>query len=269
MYKYNGALVYQSHDDDGFIEVVERDGVRSLHFGTSPRQSSMYLREPDRLALEYVRAMTSWLLFKDIDDDELLVVGLGGGSITKFLLRHFTECRIKVIEARSGVVKIARSHFGLPLDPRLKIIVDDGGQYLRQRADSHRQRFGVAIVDAFDHEGMAESTCNKAFFEACQAVLKKDGILAVNLWGGTGNALFQQVALWLGLVFDWRILFLPVQGRSNIIGLAFNEAVPKPTLLALRQRAEALEQHYQIEFALFLKELKRHNSSTIEQIIQL
>ena len=62
MYKYNGMLIYQSHDDDGVLEVVERDGVRSLHFGSYPRQSSMSLDFPDTLELAYVRAMTAWML---------------------------------------------------------------------------------------------------------------------------------------------------------------------------------------------------------------
>ncbi|MDO9105458.1 MAG: spermine synthase [Methylovulum sp.] len=267
MYRYNGVLVYESHDDDGILEIVERDGVRSLHFGTFPRQSSMSLSEPDKLELEYVRAMTSWFLFKDNLDDEALIIGLGGGSLTKHLLYHFPDCRLKVIEYRHSVVKIARSHFGLPLDARLKIIVDDGGTYLRQRADTSQERYSVLIVDAFDHEGMAESICNKDFFDACKSVLKNDGLLVINLWGGTGNPLFQQVALWLGQVFGWKILFLPVQGRGNIIGLAFNHAVPIYSMKALREHALALEQRFGIEFTTFLKDIKKHNSSTINQLI--
>jgi spermidine synthase len=127
MYKYEGRLIHESHDDDGIIEVIERNGVRSLHFGSYPRQSSMLLADPDRLELDYVRAMTSWLLFKPTLDDDALIVGLGGGSLTRHLLQNFPECRLKAVEYRKSVVKIARSYFGLPLDSRLKIIVDDGG----------------------------------------------------------------------------------------------------------------------------------------------
>jgi spermidine synthase len=267
MYKYSGVLVYQSHDDEGILEVVEREGVRSLHFGSYPRQSSMILSDPDALALEYVRTMCSWLLFKDGLDDEALLLGLGGGSITKHLLYHFQGCRLKVIEFRNSVVKIARSHFGLPLDPRLKIIIDDAGAYLRQRSESHQERYSLLISDAFDHAGMAESLCNKTFFFDCQRVLKHDGIMVINLWGGTSDELFQQSVLWLGQAFDWRILLLPVVGRGNIIGLAFNEGVPMASLKALRERALALEDLYNIEFTTFLKEIKKHNSSTISKII--
>ncbi len=141
MYKYDGLLIHESHDDEGIIEVIDRKGVRSLHFGSHPRQSSMLLADPYKLELDYVRAMASWLLFKPALDDDALIIGLGGGSLTKHLLQHFPDCRLKAVEFRKSVVKIARSHFSLPLDHRLKIIVDDGGDYIRQRAEPYREHY--------------------------------------------------------------------------------------------------------------------------------
>jgi len=268
MYKYDGRLVYQSHDDEGILEVVESNGMRSLHFGSLPRQSSMRLADPDQLQLPYVRAMASWLLFKESLTDEALLVGLGGGSLTRHLLQHFPDCHLKVVEYRRGVVKIARSHFDLPLDPRLKIIVDDGARYIRQRTDSHSERYSLLFIDAFDDVGMAQSICNEAFFDACKAIMKSDGMMVINLWGGTNNPQFQQVALWLGRIFDWKILFLPVQDRGNIIGLAFNPQTPIYSLKALRLRAIALEQQYRIEFPVFLRDLVKHNASIINNVIK-
>jgi spermidine synthase len=268
MYRYDGRVIYESHDDDGILEVVECDGVRSLHFGSSPRQSSMLLTEQDKLHLDYVRAMTSWMLFKPTLDDEALIIGLGGGSLTKHLLHHFPECRLKAVEYRRSVVKIARSHFGLPLDPRLKVIIDDGASYVRQRTESETEKYSLMFIDAFDHEGMAPSICNHAFFDSCKLLLKKDGMLVINLWGGTNNPLFQQVSLWLGRTFDWRILFLPVKGRGNIIGLAFNEEAPLPSMKDLRTRAIVLEQLHPIEFIAYLKGIAKHNASVINNSIK-
>jgi spermidine synthase len=267
MYRYHGVLVYQSHDDDGVLEIIEREGVRSLHFGSFSRQSSMRLDAPDSLELEYVRTLTRWLLFKPELTGQTLLIGLGGGSISKFLWQHFPNCQLRVIEYRDSVVKIAQSHFALPKDARMKIIIDDGGKYVLERQESQRQQYELMIVDAFDHDGMAASTYHREFFDACQALLTRDGILAINLWGGTGNPIFQQVALWLGQVFDWRILFIPVQGRGNIIGLAFNKAVPTYAMADLKVTAKHLAERYQIDFPKYLKEIKKHNSSTLKTLI--
>ncbi|MGR9015116.1 MAG: spermine/spermidine synthase domain-containing protein [Gammaproteobacteria bacterium] len=268
MYRYDGRVIHEIHDDDGILEVVELDGVRSLHFGSFPRQSSMLLADQDKLYLNYVQAMTSWLLFKPTLDDDALIIGLGGGSLTKHLLHHFPECRLKAVEYRESVVKIARSHFGLPLDPRLKVIIDDGAKYVRQRTESQSEKYSLMFVDAFDHEGMAASISNHAFFDAGKMLLKKDGMLVINLWGGINKPLFQQVALWLGQTYDWRVLFLPVKDRGNIIGLAFNQEAPLYSMKDLRTRAIILEQLYQIEFISYLKEIIKHNSSVIHNSIK-
>jgi spermidine synthase len=267
MYKYDGLLIYQSHDDEGVLEVVEEKGVRSLHFGSEPRQSSLLLSAPDKLELSYVRAMTSWQLFKPTLEEEALLIGLGGGSLAKHLLQHFSDCRLKVIECRKSVVKIARSHFGLPLDPRLKIIIDDGGAYIKQRTESHAERYSLLLVDAFDHENLAPSIANEAFFASCQALLKKDGIFVINLWGGDDNPLYNQCSVWINRIFKQKTLFLPIRDRGNVIGLAFNEDVPFFNLKYLRQHAMALEQYYEIEFPDFLKDLKRNNEHTFSQLI--
>ena len=267
MYKYDGLLIYQSHDDDGVLEVVEEKGVRSLHFGSEPRQSSLLLSNPDKIELSYVRAMTSWQLFKPILDDEALLIGLGGGSLTKHLLKHFPDCRLKVIECRKSVVKIARSHFSLPLDPRLKIIIDDGGAYIKQRTESNAQRYSLLLVDAFDHENLAPSIANEAFFAACQSLLKKDGMLVINLWGGDDNPLYNQCSAWINHIFKQKALFLPIRDRGNVIALAFNEDAAFSSLKYLRQQAVMLEQHYQIEFPDFLKDLKRNNERAFSQLI--
>jgi spermidine synthase len=267
MYKYNGLLIHQSHDDDGIIEVVERGGVRSLHFGSPAKQSSIKMADPYRLELDYARAMTCWLLFKD-SVDEALLVGLGGGSLAKHLLHHFSDCHLDAVEYRHSVVKIARSHFSLPLDRRLKIIMGDGAHHIQQRIETHAQHYSLMFIDAFDHEGMASSLCNEDFFKNCKTMLKPDGLLLVNLWGGMNNKPFQECAMWLSHLFDWRLLFLPVRGKGNIIAIGFNGAAPDFSMKDLKIKAIELEHRYQIEFPVFLKDLTKHNASVINNVIK-
>jgi spermidine synthase len=90
----------------------------------------------------------------------------------------------------------------------------------------------------------------------------------INLWGGTNNLEFQQVSQWLGCVFNWQVIFLPVRDRGNIIALAFNDYSPLYSLKESRANALALEQQYQIEFPTFLKDLKKHNTSTFNKVIK-
>lgn len=265
MVKVNGRLIYQSHDDDGVIEVVEQNGVRSLRFGSSATQSSLRMDDPEKLELAYLRAMNGWMLFKEAPEQSLLL-GLGGGSLARHLLYHFPDCRLVAVEYRKGVVKVARSHFGLPLDRRLKVILDDGGHYARRRAETLRGYFSLVFVDIFDHKGMSPSLSNIAFFDDCSALLKDDGMLIMNLWD-TDKDLFATYCDWLNSAFQERVLFLPVNDYDNIIALAFNKGAPRYSLKALRSKAEALEPIYGIEFSNFLKTLIKSNPRVINRVI--
>jgi len=266
MYKYNGVLVDQSIDEQGVMEIVEENGVRSLHFGTSPKQSSMVIAEPYLLYSPYARAMMAWQLFKDSPGD-LLMIGLGGGILAKYFLHQFPECQLDVVEYRKSVVKLARSHFGLPSDPRLTINIGDGASYIRQKAIDQENFYDMLIVDAYDHEGLAGSVNNQAFFDACMALLKPSGILIVNLWS-TDKPLFEKIAWHLGRTFDWRLLFLPARKRGNIIGFAFAEDMPKLTLKQLKTKAKQLENQYQIEFPVFVQDLKKNNTEIFNRLIK-
>ena len=265
MYKYDGLVIYQNHDDEGVLEVVEQNGIRSLHFGSTSRQSSLSLNNPESLQLPYTRAMTSWLLFKETVDD-VLIIGLGGGSLARHLLYHFPECRLRAVEYRASVVKIARSHFGLPLDSRLKVVVDDGGRYVWQQAQTSAEQFSLILVDAFDVEGLAQSIASIAFFDACKMLLKQDGILVINLWA-TESVVLDSCLTWLQQVFNDKVLLLPVRNRGNMIGVAFNQGISRYAMKDLKSRAIELEQQYQIEFPKFLKDFNKYNTHSIHTVI--
>jgi spermidine synthase len=266
-YKYDGWLVHESYDEEGLIEVIDREGIRALHFGSEARQSTMSLAEPDKLLSYYLRAMMSWQLFKD-ECEKPLLIGLGGGLLAKYLFNTFPDCQIKVIEYRREVLKIARRYFGLPLDARLKVNIGDGVAYASQQSLQTSAQHDLILVDAFDGEGMAAGTISPAFFDSCKTLLTEDGLLVMNLWGNN-KPLFAQIQSNLQQVFGERVLFLPVRGRGNVVALAFNEAVPKPTFKALKAKSWQLEERNPLEFPIFIKDLKRHNPQNFQRVVQL
>ncbi|MCK5356452.1 MAG: spermine synthase, partial [Methyloprofundus sp.] len=71
-----------------------------------------------------------------------------------------------------------------------------------------------------------------------------------------------------GRVFEWRILFLPVRKRGNVIGFAFRENAPKYSLKELRIKAKQLEQQYQLDFPIFVKDFKRNKSTALNKVFK-
>ena len=266
MYQYEGLLIYQHHDDEGIIEVVDNAGERVLHFGSPARQSSMLLAQPDRLHSRYAQAMMAALLFHP-QPDQILMIGLGGGTITKFLLHQFAECRIKVIEYRSSVLKVARSHFGLPFDQRLKVKIGCGAQHVLTESRQQQARYDFMVIDAYHHDGMAPEISNALFFDNCHSLLQADGVLVINLWK-TDDAQFEHVSWNLQRSFTERVVFLPVKNRGNVIAIAFGEAKPRFALKTLIEQALRLELHYQLDFPGFLQDIRRHNSQNLHRVFK-
>ncbi len=264
MYKNNGTLIYQGQDDDGLLEVVDTYGERALHFGTNYKQSAMLLADPLFLQLRYSRAMMAGLLFSQSLRRSMLV-GLGGGSLAKFLLHYYPVLNIDVIECRSGVIEVARRFFDLPSDPRLNVIVGEGGALIKQYANEPG-RYDLLVVDAFDHAAVASTVISHNFFEACYRMLSPEGIMVINLWK-TDAKLFKQAVNFLSDTFKGRLLGLPVRDRGNIIYFGFPGRLPKIKLKDMQARAERFEMIYGLEFPLFLRDFKRHNLSFIENLI--
>jgi spermidine synthase len=257
-------IIFQIQDSNGSIQVKENDRLRTLHFDSEPTQSAMSLETPDKLKLDYAKAMMSFLLFNELQDDDLLLMGLGGGSIAKFVLQNFPKCRVEAVEYRAEVAQIAYDYFDLPRENNLNVVIDCGAHYAHERCEMQKEFYSVIMLDAFDATGMAQALCNEEFFAACKKMLKKDGILVVDLWNTTEQ--FKQLFSWIGSLFDAKLLFLPVNGVVNVIGLFFHENTPIYSRRELQRRAIKLEKTYDLPFKQFLKDLITTNPNFIDRV---
>ncbi len=118
--------------------------TKELHFVADEVQSSMDLRDPCALNLEYTRAMMGFLLF-DAAPAAIGMIGLGGGSMAKFCYRHLPAAKIRVAEINPYVIAL-RDEFDVPDDDeRFSIIEADGADFVRNSPAA----FNVLLVDGY------------------------------------------------------------------------------------------------------------------------
>ena len=188
----------------------------------------------------------------------------GGGSLAKYFFDHFPLCRIEAIEYREVVAQIAYDYFDLPRDSRLNVVIDDAAHYARERCVMQREFYRLIMLDLFDAEGISPSLFNETFLTQCQSMLKKEGILVVNLWNN--KVKIEPMLTWLGHLYQKKLLFLPVHGMVNTIGFFFHEDTPLYSRKALQKRAIQLEKRYQLPFKRYLKEFIAYNSHFIDNV---
>ena len=81
------------------IEISEQAGVRYLHFSAEWIQGAMRIQRPNALELVYTREMMAGLLLRDPPwPKDILLVGLGAGSLAKFIYHKLPATRITVVE---------------------------------------------------------------------------------------------------------------------------------------------------------------------------
>jgi spermidine synthase len=220
------------------VDISEEDGARYLHFGSDWIQGAMRIARPWSLELDYTREMMAGLLLREAADwpRRALLVGLGAGSLAKFLYRHRPECRITVVEINPQVEFVARQYFKLPDDPRrLAVHIGCGADFMLG-GDS---QFDYILVDGFDADARSGPLDTLPFYQACRARLSAQGLLAVNLLGR--NRGFAATVRRLDEAFGGAIAAFPSCDSGNTIAFATaGEPVDVP-LATLRERAAALK----------------------------
>lgn len=163
---------------DGEPFLYEDHEVLSLHFSAASVQSSMRKSAPVDLELSYTRTMMAFTLFQP-EPQDVIAIGLGGGSLPKYCYHHFTGCNIRAVEINEKVIAF-RDEFKLPQDcERFSIIHADGAKYLAGRWQSA----DVILVDAFTEKGMPDAFKAQRFYEQCYMALRPGGVLVINFWG--------------------------------------------------------------------------------------
>jgi spermidine synthase len=235
------------------VQISERNGVRYLHLGGPAVQSAMRIKEPWELELEYTRAMLGFLLFCPNPLD-IALIGLGGGSIAKFIHRNLTDTRLTALEINPDVVHAARSMFLLPADDeRLEVLVGDGAAYVHEHPDSR----DVLLVDGYDAKRIVEALSSIDFYLACKAMLRPGGVAVFNLWGS--DQYFPRYYERIASAFGEHLLQLPSEKKGNIIIFAFRKPLPNAGFANLERAAELWHTALHLEFPDFVSRMRHWN----------
>jgi len=226
------------------VDISEEDGVRNLHFGSDWIQGAMRIARPWSLELAYTREMMAGLLLRPPQHwpRSALLVGLGAGSLAKFIYRYLPDCRITVVEINPQVEFIARQFFKLPDDPRrLDVVIGCGADYML----GGDRRFDLILVDGYDPDAKAGVLDTEPFYQACRARLGDDGICSVNLLGR--NRGFQGSVERIKAAFDGRVAVFPSCDSGNTIAFATGGNPVDVSLDEMRARATQLKKDTRLD----------------------
>lgn len=240
--------------------LVENRKTRSLCFAIEGAvQSEMRLDDPETLVTPYARKMMGFLLFRN-RPRELVMIGLGGGSLAKFCHRHLPATRMTVIEIDAGVIAL-RSHFQIPPDDsRLRVIHGEGSAYVAAMASSN-QGTDVLLVDAFDHQGIATAVTERAFLQNARRVLSAGGIFVMNIIAD--HEMCKRYIEEIRSVFGDPIIAVTIDHGGNVVVFAGHALRNRRRLDAATRNAQHIEARLGLHFPTVLQRVREFENQLL------
>ena len=181
------GLVYEERSEYSHFKIYDRGGTRYLMFvrdnGHEVVESAIDLANPDHLEIEYTQVMFASHLLRP-RQERVLIIGLGGGSMVRFLRRYFPEVDVTAVEIDPAIARVAASYFGVVSGPNVDIVVEDGFDFLAREGDD----YDVIYMDAFlkpgpttDDEGAPLAMQTEQFLRDIQDRLLPGGMLVINI----------------------------------------------------------------------------------------
>ncbi len=140
-------------------------------------QGALLLADPSSLALAYTRAALVSLAFLDRPPARVLFLGLGTGSMPRFLSERYPASEIDVVEIDPEVPPLAERLFHFRPGPRLRVFVADAADFVREE----RAPYDLVVLDACFGPDPPAQLATLAFFHALRGLLAPGGVLVTNL----------------------------------------------------------------------------------------
>lgn len=246
-------LIHRDYWNKQRVEIIDNGDFRSLYFGSGYLQSRMSLTHPHVLVLSYTHFMVFALLFIP-SPQQILIVGVGSGSLVRYLHHFFPHSLIDAVDYSPHIIKLAKGYFCLPQSPHVNVYCSDGYEYLEK---SHAKKYDLILIDAFDDSGMAPTIYQKQFFELCEQSLTSQGVASFNLWTAD-KSLFREIKKDIADSFSGNI-FLPVPDRGNVVALTTKSSLPTHYLYSSRKELSQISKKYRVNFIQMVKIAKQNN----------
>ncbi|WP_178023740.1 spermidine synthase [uncultured Paenibacillus sp.] len=165
---YSEISVYETDELYG-----ERGSFRVLQFASEAVQGAMDMNRPERIILEYPRAMLYLLRHHVPEPGRVFIIGQGAGTIAS----HLAGSNVTVAEIDPLVAEISRLYFGYKGEP---VKIGDGRCLLEEERPFS---FDGIIVDAFSEKGTPPHLTSLGFFRLIAERLDHEGLLLLNVFG--------------------------------------------------------------------------------------
>ena len=165
------------------IIITAEGSMRSMLFrrrGSDASESIVDISAPLKPQLPHIGFMFSGLLYCDQPED-ILIVGLGGGTLSYMFNHYFPQASIVTVELDPMVFELAKTYFDFKESEKNKVVIRDGRVYVKRLLAQGSRRFDIILLDAFRGGYIPFHLTTKEFMTECAQLLKPGGLVVSNM----------------------------------------------------------------------------------------
>ncbi|MEE4246319.1 MAG: fused MFS/spermidine synthase [Kangiellaceae bacterium] len=164
------------------ISVIQDHYLRCMVFETRkenpPYQTCVDQRNKKKLVFNYTKLTLSGLLAQP-NASNILVLGLGGGTLPMTLSQLLPNATITSVEIDPVVVKLAKEYFDYVESDKIITKTQDARLFVK-RAVIKQQTFDWIILDAFNGDYIPEHLMTEEFLQEVKSILSENGVVTAN-----------------------------------------------------------------------------------------
>ena len=165
--------------DFSTIYISKSNSRIMMHFNIENKtamESARDILSPESISMYFARLMTYSIVFPD-KLDRILVLGLGGGTVSTYLKKYLKNTSFEVIEIDEKVIGLSKKYFNVVEDENYKIFNKDARLYLNQS----KEKYDLILQDTFRGSVTPFHLTTKEFFMKVKSKLTENGCLAINI----------------------------------------------------------------------------------------
>jgi len=171
-------LLFEKESPYQTIYVTQHDSQVNLRAGSKFARSSAYDKDnPYKHVFEYTELMVLGLSYLD-NPQRALIIGLGGGTLAKYLKKYYPDLAIDNVEMDPVVVNVAWEYFDFSESRDNQVFVMDGRRFLRK----NDRKYDLIFLDAYYGDYIPFHLLTREFLNLVKNRLTEKGVVVSNTW---------------------------------------------------------------------------------------
>jgi len=216
-------VIYRKETPYQKLTVAENPGRNQRYLYTSRRdekQGGIYLNDPLKLYFEYCKVSLVSLCFLRRELGRVLFIGLGAGSLPRYVSNYYPEAEIDVVDIDPEMVDVASRFFYFRETGKMRVHVEDGRSFLL----SSEGNYDLVFLDAYHVNAIPYHLSTVEFMEEVRSRLNPGGVVVGNIVAQEKNSAFNAMLATYASVWPNIYMFEGISSYNNVL-IASSEAV--------------------------------------------